>query len=198
MYWPHALTHFRYDRAALSSGEWWRMATGHLVHLNMPHLLFNLLGLFLICELLWRDLPWSHGLGLLLSAAIGTSALLFWLHPELAWYAGLSGALHGLWAGCALAGLWFRRARVDLPDAAPATRGSRWHERHGLASRYIFIAAMVLLLVKLGIEFHYGPSLRTVQRIGGPVVIAAHLYGVLTGICYVLIWRCVRLIRFEK
>jgi rhomboid family GlyGly-CTERM serine protease len=197
MYWPHAMTHLRYDRAALSSGEWWRIATGHFVHLNMSHLLFNLLGLFLLCELLWRNLHWMHGLGMLVSAGIGTSAMLFWFHPELAWYAGLSGALHGLWAGCALAGLGLTQIEVVLPAVAHTPRRSKWRWPM-LTSRYIFIAALILLLIKLGIELRHGPSLSTMQRIGGPVVIAGHMYGALAGICYALIWYCARLIRLKS
>jgi rhomboid family GlyGly-CTERM serine protease len=193
MLWPQALTQFRYDRVALSSGEWWRIATGHMVHLNMPHLLLNLFGLFLLCELLWRDLPWRHGLGLLVSAALGTGALLFWLHPELAWYAGLSGALHGLWSGCALAGLRSMQTGAGLPDRAQVPES-----QPGPGFSYISIAAMIALLLKLGIEFHHGPSSDTMQRIGGAVITAGHRYGALTGICYVLIWQGMRFIRSKK
>ena len=35
MVWPDALADFRYDRAALLAGQWWRIVTGHLVHLNV-------------------------------------------------------------------------------------------------------------------------------------------------------------------
>jgi hypothetical protein len=57
---------------------------------------------------------------------------------------------------------------------------------------------MVLLVAKLALEFRYGPSVRTEQTIGGPVVAVAHLYGALMGICYVLIWFGIRILQREK
>src|SRR5438552_2270554 len=45
----------RYDRAALAAGEWWRLITGHLVHLNLEHALLNTLGLALMWALFARD-----------------------------------------------------------------------------------------------------------------------------------------------
>lgn len=197
-YLPQGLLHFRYDRAGLASGEVWRLVTGHLVHLNTPHLLFNLLGLWLLCELLWHELPLPHGLGLLVSAALGISALLWWRHPELLWYAGLSGALHGLWAGCALAGVWppprSQPGRPVLPTPASRSRcGLRWPP-----ARCIALAGLVLLMAKLAIEYRYGASQQVMQAIGSPVVTIAHLYGALAGAAYVSIWRGWTLLRFRK
>ena len=31
-----------YDRAEIQNGQWWRLATGHLVHLDLHHLVFNI------------------------------------------------------------------------------------------------------------------------------------------------------------
>lgn len=197
-YLPHGLSHFRYDRAALASGEVWRLITAHLVHLNTPHLLFNLLGLWLLCELLWHELPLLHGLGLLGSAAIGIGALLWWFHPELVWYAGLSGALHGLWAGCALAGLW--PASPNSNDRPAMSRSSGWSrlKMHWPLSRCICLTGILLLAAKLAIEYRYGASPRAIQAIGSPVVTVAHLYGAMVGVCYVLIWRSLPLLRLER
>ena len=103
--WPDGLMRLRYDRFGLMDGEMWRVVTAHLVHLNRLHVFLNLLGLLLICELQWGALPLRHGIGLLGFSGMAISASLWWLHPELVWYAGLSGALHGLWAGCVLFGL---------------------------------------------------------------------------------------------
>jgi rhomboid family GlyGly-CTERM serine protease len=197
-YLPQGLIHFRYDRAALESGEAWRVITAHLVHLNTPHLLFNLLGLWLLCELLWHEMPLLHGLGLLGSTAIGISALLWWRHPELAWYAGLSGALHGLWAGCALAGLW--PAFFILKRQSAMYGSSRWSrlKMHWPLSRCICLAGLLLLAAKLAIEYRYGASPRAIQAIGSAVVTIAHLYGAMIGVCYVLIWRSLPLLRRKK
>lgn len=196
-YWPDGLTHFRYDRAGLSSGQAWRVLTAHFVHLNTPHLLFNLLGLFLLCELLWNRMSPIHALGLFATAAVGVSGLLYWLHPELAWYAGLSGALHGIWAGCALAG-W---SLLTIPsDALSRGVSSGWKTlpMRWPVSRCICAIGMVLLVAKLALEFRYGPSVRTEQMIGSPVVAVAHLYGAMIGLCYVLIWHAIRILQHEK
>lgn len=41
--------------------------------------------------------------------------------------------------------------------------------------RCVCAIGMVLLVAKLALEFRYGPSVRTEQTIGGPVVAVAHL-----------------------
>lgn len=182
--WPNALTDLRYDRTALESGQWWRAVTGHMVHLNAPHLLFNLFGLLLVCELLWRDFPWRHACALLFFSAMGISGLLWFFHPELAWYAGLSGMLHSLWAGCALAGWWSMQAFGRGAAAAAGVVRMR-----SVFPRYLFIGALILLASKLALEAIHGPSLHAERTIGGPVIFIAHVYGALTGIIYVSIWR---------
>ncbi|MGZ3157982.1 MAG: rhombosortase [Burkholderiaceae bacterium] len=181
-YWPDGLSIFRYDRAAILSGQAWRIITGHLVHLNTPHLVLNLLGLFLLSELLWGGLPALHALGLLVAASVGISVLLWLLHPELMRYAGLSGVLHGLWAAAALAGLSSNLPRTVRSAAEPFTLNGSTH-------RYVSIAGLLLLIVKLGLEWRGGASIRTEQLIGAPVITSAHLYGALIGVAYVLIWR---------
>ena len=45
----------RYDRVALAAGEWWRLLTAHVVHLDTRHALLNCLGLALMWALFARD-----------------------------------------------------------------------------------------------------------------------------------------------
>jgi rhomboid family GlyGly-CTERM serine protease len=170
--WPDGLAHLRYDRSAMADGEVWRIVTAHLVHLNTAHLLLNLLGLLLLCELQWGELQLRHGFGLFAFSAAAISAALWWLHPALLWYAGLSGVLHGLWSGCVLYGLWS-------------------HKRS--ASRLLYWGGALLLALKLAMESLFGASESTAHLIGGGVVTASHLYGALAGAVYVLALRCAKI-----
>ena len=172
--WPDGLAHLRYNRSGLMDGEIWRLATAHLVHLNLPHLFLNLFGLLLICELQWGEMQLQHGTGLLLFSGAVISTCLWWLHPELATYAGLSGVLHGLWAGCSFYGL-------------QRTSGT------SLRARLPYLVGAILLAAKLLMEFHYGPSEFTSHLIGGNVLTVSHLYGALAGVVYVLALGCVRM-----
>jgi rhomboid family GlyGly-CTERM serine protease len=192
--WPDGLRHFRYDRAALQSGEVWRLVTGHLVHLDSRHLLFNLAGLFLLCELLWQDMPLSRGLALLGVTMLGVSGLLLWLHPELAWYAGLSGALHGLWSGSALMGCRPPAVRPNIFSATPTSAWRRVQKSWPLV-RCVSLIGLVLLIGKLALESRHGALLYSDNVTGTMVITAAHLYGALIGSGAVLIWfgaRCWR------
>lgn len=172
--WPDGLVRLRYDRSGLMDGEMWRVVAAHLVHLNRPHVFLNLLGMLLICELQWGALPLRHGIGLLGFSGMAISASLWWLHPELLWYAGLSGALHGLWAGCVLFGL------------RPATEAP-------LRPRLLYLAGALLLAAKLLMEYYGGASENTAHLIGGGVVTVSHLYGALAGAIYILTQGCVKM-----
>lgn len=187
-YWPHALQALRYDRQLVFSGEIWRLATAHLVHLNMPHLVMNLLALLLLCELLWRGMEIRRAVGLLVFSALGVSILLLALHPELSWYAGLSGALHGVWAGCALHEI----KAVGDENRSVVSLWERWPMPRRLSA-----LALALLCLKLALEYRYGPSQRTVQAIGGEVIAVSHAYGALSGLAYFLGWRGIALLRFR-
>jgi rhomboid family GlyGly-CTERM serine protease len=178
--WPGGLEHLRYDRIGLAHGEVWRIFSAHFVHLNLFHLFLNLCGLVLICELQWGTMPLRHGFGLMVTSAAAIGMALWWLQPELEWYAGLSGVLHGLWAGCACYGL------RSAPDALSQPLAN-W--RRMLMSRPLHLAGLILIALKLGLESLYGPSGNTEQIIGGSVVTSAHLYGAVAGFVYVLFLR---------
>jgi len=114
--WPNAMTALIWQRDALAEGQWWRLITAHFVHLNVRHLLWNLLGAWVICELLWDQLELHEGLMLCGASALGVSLLLWFCQPAFFWYAGLSGVLHGLWAGAAGAA-WCRRPSLFFSGA---------------------------------------------------------------------------------
>ncbi|GMR17126.1 MAG: hypothetical protein BMS9Abin32_184 [Gammaproteobacteria bacterium] len=150
--WQQAL---RFDRDGIAGGQFWRLLSGHFVHLGWPHAAMNIAGLMLLWLLLrkcFRSWQWC-AVGLISMAAIDLG---FWvLQPQLLWYVGLSGLLHGLLAAGALHGM------------RHATPGS-WY-------------LLVLLLAKLGYEQVAGPLPGSVTSAGGPVAVDAHLYGAVGG-----------------
>jgi rhomboid family GlyGly-CTERM serine protease len=141
----------RYERDAIHSGEYWRLVSGHLVHLGFGHLWPNLVALAvigLLFEDVFRNADWLR-VGVASAAAIDLG--LYALEPTVLWYVGLSGVLHGFVAAGALA-LLVRRETLG------AVLGV------GLAAKLIF-------------EQIVGPVPFTAASVGGPVVVAAHLYG---------------------
>jgi rhomboid family GlyGly-CTERM serine protease len=150
-----ASTLLRYDRAALAQGQWWRLLSGHLVHLGWSHLALNVAGLALVWALVGQAFSTRHWLLLLATAGLGISIGLLTFNPELAWYVGLSGLLHAMLVAGSLAQL-----------------------RRGQAS-----AALLLVLVwgKLIWEQLFGPLPGSAASSGGAVIVDAHFYGGLLG-----------------
>ena len=144
-----------FHRVALADGEAWRALSGHFVHLGLSHALLNAAGVLLVAVLLGREFSLAQWaiIGLVSLAAI--SAGLWWLNPDLVWYVGLSGVLHGWLMGGIVAALWRRRA-----DA--------W-----------FLA--LLFVAKLAFEQWQGAIPGSAETAGGPVVVDAHLYGAIGG-----------------
>ena len=142
----------RYDRAALAAGQWWRLVTAHVVHLDVRHALLNDLGLALVWALFARDYSLRQWAAVVLGAVVAIDAGLWLCDSTLEWYVGSSGALHGVMAAGALAHL-------------------RRGERDGAL-------LSVALVAKLGYE-HWAGALPFSASL--PVVVSAHLYGVIGG-----------------
>ncbi len=145
----------RYDRMAILAGQWWRVLSGHLVHVGWMHLLMNLAGLLLVWLLFGARLTQRRWLLVLVVSAAGVSAGLLLFQPELKWYVGLSGVLHGLFAAGVVVAL---------------TAGDR-----------AALLLAVALVVKLAWEGIAGPMPGTSEWVGARVVTEAHLYGALAG-----------------
>jgi rhomboid family GlyGly-CTERM serine protease len=150
--WQEAL---QYQRREVLSGDLWRLLSAHLTHLNWPHLLMNLAGLWMIWLLfLSREKPLSICL-LSLLLLLGTGLGLLALHPEISWYRGLSGALHGLLLLALL-------------------RHQAWRNPGGLV-------LLALFCIKLLWEQVNGPMYGSEALIEGRVIVESHLYGTLSG-----------------
>ena len=97
---PGAFEHLVYDHTAIQSGEFWRLATGHLVHLDWSHLAANLTA-FLGLGWLIETTPGTGRttlLKLLTLAGGAISLVLVTLTSTTLFYAGLSGVLNALFA----------------------------------------------------------------------------------------------------
>ncbi|HJR71097.1 MAG TPA: rhombosortase [Gammaproteobacteria bacterium] len=156
----------RYDRDALAAGEYWRLVSGHLVHLGWGHVWPNVAALVvigLLFEGTLRNTDW------LLTALVAAGAIdlgLFFLDPGVRWYVGLSGVLHGFVAAGAFQLLLRRQALGAILGA-------------GLAAKIVF-------------EQTVGPVPLTAGAVGGPVIVAAHLYGAAGGLLAAAAARFVR------
>lgn len=146
----------RYDRQLILEGQVWRLLSAHLVHLGWSHLWLNLGGLALVWALVGERFSERSWLVVLLIDALVTGLGLLILNPDLRWYVGLSGVLHGLLVAGIVADL-----------------------RLGLRGAWLLLA---LLALKLGWEQLAGPLPGSAASAGGRVIVDAHLYGALGGL----------------
>ena len=103
-----------YDRTAILNGETWRLLTGHLVHLDWNHLTLNAVALLGLGYLIETDGHAGRGnlLAVLGASITAISAALLVFNPTTILYAGVSGALNGLFAFVCLQ--FFARTRSWL------------------------------------------------------------------------------------
>jgi rhomboid family GlyGly-CTERM serine protease len=137
----------RFDRAGIAAGDVWRLLTGHFVHLGVSHTLLNLAGLVLVWILVGRAYSWRQWLWVMAGLWLGS--------PQLAWYVGLSGLLHGMLAAGIVAGLAHRNSEA--------------------------LILAVVVAGKLAWEQFAGPLPGSEATSGGAVIVDAHLYGVIGG-----------------
>lgn len=153
----------RFERIWSVRGESWRFLSGHFSHLGWTHFALNSMGLVLVWYLVGSAYTVRKWL-LIIFVTLATIDIGFWvLNPELYWYVGLSGLLHGLLvAGIAV--------RFRPPNAET-------------------IILAVFLIAKLAWEQFSGPVPGSEITSGGPVVVDAHLYGALGGVLGALLAR---------
>lgn len=154
---------WRYERALVFAGEWWRPLTSQVFHTSPAHALWNALGLVLVGGLLGSVRRAGEWLVVGLVAALLVAGGLL-PHAEVHGYLGLSGVLHGLFVAGAV-GLLLR----------PAPAGDR-------AARGEGALLLALLVGKLLWEQTVGPLPGSETATEGAVIVEAHLYGALGGL----------------
>jgi rhomboid family GlyGly-CTERM serine protease len=85
----------------MSHHEYWRWLTCNFVHFGWAHSIIDILGFLLVSLALFYQVSVKKFLGLLLFCSLAVGIFISILSPEVLYYAGLSGAIHGLFiAGC--------------------------------------------------------------------------------------------------
>ncbi len=151
---------FRFQQDWFQQAEFWRIITAHWIHFNWQHLLLNGLGLVL-CVAIARP-TWSMNRWIVYNIllAIGISMLFTWLNPELDWYVGYSGVLFGV----------FLLAAIELFKT----------------ERVIALLLGIGVCIKVILEQSSSVTVTSSEFIGVPVIIDAHLYGLLLAVVMAL------------
>lgn len=163
---PADINALAYERPGLAAGQYWRLLTGHLIHLNMHHALMNSAALVMLGLYFRHDFSLPAWAGLILLSCLSISLGLWWGQPQLMAYVGFSGVLHALlYAG--VIRTWKEMPRINS-------------------------VVLALLFGRLVWEHSalYNPAY-LMGWIHGLVAPAAHLYGALTGLAWGLLslWR---------
>ncbi len=147
----------QFQRMAWAQGAWWQLLTAQWVHLGWGHWLGNVLAFVVLWGALRSSLSVRSLLVVHAGGLVGVAAVLLW-DAQCQYYAGSSGALHGVWAGGA---------------ALLLLRGPRsWGAACG-----------VLLVLKLLLPWWFGGAL---PDPGFPVYHPAHWAGALGGLATAL------------
>lgn len=162
-----------FQRPAWAAGAWWQLFTAQWVHFGWGHAMANVLALALMGTLFHRRVA-ASALGLALCGGMAGVAAVLWWDSACQYYAGASGALHGVWAGGALA-WWWRGSAPSSPSTNPVA--SWWGA-----------ALLALLAGKLAVQHvqHTGPLVGALEF---AVYTPAHVAGALGGLLAVAATR---------
>lgn len=150
-----------FNAARITEGETWRIVSGHLVHADTGHLLWNILGLAVLGIIIERQ---SRALffAAVLAGIVSVSALLLSPASQLDYYCGLSGVLNSL----LLVALWLE-----------------WR-----LSRSLLVAIIApACLIKVVIEATWGIALMT--DVSWPPYAWSHVAGLLGGLFCLWLYR---------
>jgi len=147
---------WRFNRDVVEQGSVWLLFSGHIAHLNWSHWLLNMGGLSIVAFFFSAHASYKQWLLVVVFSASVISAGLWWWMPEIHYYVGLSGVLHGLFMYGALREIRF------FP-----------------ASGYVLL---IVLVAKLSWEFFNGALPGSEDMAGGRVLTEAHLLGAIGGV----------------
>lgn len=140
----------------------WRFFTAHWVHVGWMHYFLNMIA-FVCLPFIFPKIKTSILLIVLILLSLLISLIFFCFYPNIEFYAGFSGVLHGLYCMAAL---------ISLNDT----------KERGFA-----LLILLGLMVKLLWEAIAGELSATARLIGSPVLIEAHQLGVGISLLFFLI-----------
>lgn len=142
-----------YHRIAIGTGEWWRLWSGSLLHLDTPHLLMNVFGVGLWWLLFAEYFPEAKYYWRILVFMGCSSVLQFIADPGTVYYFGFSGAVYAMfayggvrdtlikrWSGLAIVAAQLGKVTYDsftLPSDADIALAAHWG---GILSGYALAA----------------------------------------------------------
>lgn len=152
-----------FDRDAINNGQVWRLFSAHFVHLSMPHLLGNAMGVALLAYIAGRSLNNLVGISLLIWCVLVVGVGLYGYADYLQRYVGLSGVLHGL--------------LLVAPFISP------------FYSRRMAMCFLLVIVSKVIWEqSSFYDDMAMAGLIGGRVEANAHMLGVLAGLFFLLMY----------
>lgn len=155
-----------YDRAAITSGEWWRLLTGNLIHHSTTQLIFDVVA-FSVAGALVEVRRHAHFIILCMVAGACVGVVLYLAKPEMLYYAGLSGIVTALVVYLCLNGLG----------------DTTWW-------RWLCAGALTLVVVKIGVELVYDSTLVGLAepQLFVPMPLS-HVTGAVTALIFFLLTR---------
>jgi rhomboid family GlyGly-CTERM serine protease len=153
-----------YDRESIQGGEWWRIVTGNLVHLSGRHFIFDVFALLVIGSIIEQRSARYLWLFYLISGVVVGLVVLI-TSPELQFFGGLSGIVTA--------------ALIYLCVDGIRDQGA-W--------RWMCLSILILVMIKIGIEFVLGVSILSATESQPFISVpASHLAGFCTALfVYVL------------
>ena len=147
----------QYEREGILAGEWWRLITGHMVHLDAPHFAVN--AIVILAWLYLFDQRDSLGtiIGTIFAYALLSSLGMLLLSTELEWMLGASAITYALIGGSAF------RAALDGP-------------------RPLGIVLLAALTVKMLAEQYLGLESWFSHLVDYPIASESHAHGIAAGL----------------
>jgi rhomboid family GlyGly-CTERM serine protease len=157
---PQSSQLLAYYHIGIAEGELWRIISASFCHTNLNHLLMNLTGLVITLALLVDTFKNISIFPVIIFNSIFISFCLFIFEPDVIWYVGLSGVLHGIFS---------------YGIASDINNRSLWG--------YLLAVGIIF---KVTYEQIFGAQQSTITLIEADVLVNAHAYGVIAGICFYL------------